>query len=606
MKKLFLTSLFCILSYLTFSQKDIDIQLALEYYQNREFKKASELYEKIYKKKNNKIYFKYYLRTLYELKEFKKSEKLIKKQIKKDKNNESYYYVELGELYKKQNLPEKADENFNIAIKKVPLLENKINSLSVSFLGKREYKFAEKTYLYARKKFGNSNKFSYELASIYLKQRKYQNAVDEYLEKINYQPSHLKRIQNSLQNMINDKESDKFIEILQTSILKKIRKQPNYTIYNEFLIWVYIQKHNFEMAFIQTKAIDKRKNEKGKRLIDLANLTLKNKEYDISFKIYEEIVKKGKSNIYYEDAKIKMMEVLFQKTTLNGNFISEEEKINLENHFLTTISELGRNNKTVVLLKNLSYLKAFFMKKTDEAINLLEVAIKIPNISKKDLSNCKIQLADIYLLIDDIWEATLIYAQVESDNKNNPIGHLAKFKKAKLAYYTGDFQWAEAQLDVLKASTSKLIANDAFELSLLISDNIAEDTSEFVMKIFARADFLILKNQDSMAILSMDTILNEFKNHSLNDEILLKKAKIFHKKKNFKMAISLLEKIISDYNSDILSDNATFLLAQIYEKNMNNIEKAKKLYRKIITDYQDSIFSKRAKKKLKVLNKNPN
>ena len=74
------------------------------------------------------------------------------------------------------------------------------------------------------------------------------------------------------------------------------------------------------------------------------------------------------------------------------------------------------------------------------------------------------------------WEAMLIYSQVIEENKTNSLGDEVKLKKARLGYYMGNFSWAKAQLDVLKASTSKLTANDAMELSMMIGNNLNLDT----------------------------------------------------------------------------------------------------------------------------------
>ena len=89
----------------------------------------------------------------------------------------------------------------------------------------------------------------------------------------------------------------------------------------------------------------------------------------------------------------------------------------------------------------------------------------------------------------------------EKDFKENPIGHEAKLRRAKIAYYQGDFQWAQAQLGALKASTSKLIANDAMDLSLLITDNYNLDTTEIAMKTFANADLLAYQQKYTQAII---------------------------------------------------------------------------------------------------------
>lgn len=74
----------------------------------------------------------------------------------------------------------------------------------------------------------------------------------------------------------------------------------------------------------------------------------------------------------------------------------------------------------------------------------------------------------------------------------------------------GEFKWAKAQLDALKASTSKMIANDAIALSQLISNNTSLDTSYTAMKIYAEADFQIYQKRNNEAILKLDELL---KNH---------------------------------------------------------------------------------------------
>ena len=602
MKKFFLLAFLLSFACSIFAQKKENIQLALKYYQNKEYEKASELYEKIYKASSfSKIYFNYYIRCLIEIKDFKKAEKLVKKQIKKNKNT-SIYYVDLGYLYKIQNKYDKANENYELAIKKVASKNKEITKLANIFIGKQELKWAEKTYLAGREKLFNPLTFNYELANIYTYQRDYQKMLDQYLTLLESRPSYLKVVQNRLQSLVISKENQEMRQILKKSLLIKIRQNTHLTVFNELLIWTYIQNKEFNQAFIQAKALDKRQKEGGERLMQLANLASNHKDYDVAFKIYETVIEKGHNNAFYEDAKVQKLETLYNKILAEGKNSSLKEKINLEQFFLQTINELGRNQKTVKIMRKLAHLQAFYLNKSKEAIKILEKAILIRNINQSDLSYCKIELADIQLLKGDIWEATLIYAQVESDNKNNPIGYQAKFKKAKLAYYTGDFQWAKAQLNVLKASTSKLIANDAFELALLIDDNIAlDDTSELAMRMFARADFLLLQHKNDLAFLTMDSILTQFSYHSLNDEILLKKAKIMQKTGNYEQAIIFLEQIIKDYSFDILVDNATFILAEIYDKQLNNIEKAKELYRKMITDYPDSIYTNSARQRFREL-----
>ena len=52
------------------------------------------------------------------------------------------------------------------------------------------------------------------------------------------------------------------------------------------------------------------------------------------------------------------------------------------------------------------------------------------------------------------------------------------------------------------------------------------DTSEVAMKLFSYADMLSYQQQFSKANILYDSVLNNFKNHSLNDEIILEKQKL--------------------------------------------------------------------------------
>ena len=81
--------------------------------------------------------------------------------------------------------------------------------------------------------------------------------------------------------------------------------------------------------------------------------------------------------------------------------------------------------------------------------------MNMPDITKNDLAECKLVYADVMLLSGNIWSSLLYYSQVEKENKESPIGHETKLRKAKISYYKGDFEWAQSQLDVLKSSTSK-------------------------------------------------------------------------------------------------------------------------------------------------------
>jgi hypothetical protein len=142
------------------------------------------------------------------------------------------------------------------------------------------------------------------------------------------------------------------------------------------------------------------------------------------------------------------------------------------------------------------------------------------------VAEAKISLGDIYLLKGEPWEATLLYSQVEKSHKETTTGHEAKLRNAKLNYYKGDFELAQAHLDILKLATSREIANDAMDLSLLITDNTGLDTSTVAMEAYASVELLVFQNKLTGALVELDNMLRKFPGHSLTDEIHFKKANI--------------------------------------------------------------------------------
>ncbi|GKT18164.1 tetratricopeptide repeat protein, partial [Aduncisulcus paluster] len=140
------------------------------------------------------------------------------------------------------------------------------------------------------------------------------------------------------------------------------------------------------------------------------------------------------------------------------------------------------------------------------------------------------------------------------------------------------------QLDVLKASTSKLTANDAMELSLLIGNNLNMDTTAVPLQMFARADLLFFRNKDSLALATLDSIVEMFPYNSLDDDILFRKSKIAIEKQDYDTAAIYLEQIVDDYSYEVLADDALFELANLYNYHLGNREKARDLYKQMLFD----------------------
>ena len=291
--------------------------------------------------------------------------------------------------------------------------------------------------------------------------------------------------------------------------------------------------------------------------------------------------------------------------------MKQEQLILLKENYINTIEEIKKYFKSyqtdrryIDAVRGLADVEAYYLHDYKAAEGHLQTILMSYGVPLKTKGTVKIELADILLLQGKVWDASLLFMQVEKEFKEDPIGHQAKFKNARVYYYTGEYEWCQGQLDVLKASTSKLISNDAMELSLLITDNFNLDTSRLTMNLFANADLLIVQHKYREAEQLYDSInkLNSY--HTLNDDILFRKAKIAIKEQNFENAILALTELLADYGDDILADNALFLLGDIYEHNLYDLEKAKEAYKSILFNHKGSLFVVEARKRYRKLTGN--
>ena len=593
----------------------IDFQLAKKYHLDSDYEKAALYYEKIFKDPEQRLkIYENYKSTLIELNKFKEAEKLSKALIKENPNKLKFL-VDLGVIYGLVDRIDKKNQVFDKAIEQIneeTLYDNAFD-LGLAFEKIGNLKKALEVYLnFESKNLQNPFAFHSKIALIYNKTNQPSKMINTFFEMLDFNNKFLQNVQNGLVNSIDFQNNLKEKEILRQSIIEKIQANPKKIVYIELLAWFYMLNNDYENAYTQIKALDKKLNKNGSKLLELGNTALNNQDFKVAVKCFDDVILISNSLEYKFEAKNKKLFALKSKI-LYGSQIIQEELEELKANYLLILSQLN-NSKNVYnnslrkynLLLDLSEIEAFYLGDISSAKQHLNNAIQIPRLKEKQKGNAKLKLANILVLEDKIWEASLMYLQIEKQFKDDQLGHLAKFKNAQVYYFSGEYDWCQAQLKVLKASTSKLIANDALELSVLISDNYNMDTSEVAMKLFSYADMLSYQQQFSKANILYDSVLNNFKNHSLNDEIIFRKAKIDLKKHNYLKAVDYFKLLVDNYPNSILLDNSLFLIASIYEEKIKDFEQAKKYYKTILFDHKGSLYAAESRKRFRKLAGNTN
>ncbi len=583
------------------NQPGTEEQLAGQYYTQGQWDKAADLYEALFDKSPASFYYSQLLNCYLNMNNGKAAEKLVQKQIRRNPRQITFQ-VDLAYVYQKTGEEEKAGRQYDKALKELdPRDMYQVQDLARAYELRGHPARAINTYLMARNHQNNGYRFNVELAQLYNKQGNLPGMLDEYCELIETQGyNYLEQIEQSLQDLVANDAGGEKTNAVRTRLVKEIQKNPDNQIFSDLLVWLFVQKKDFESALIQCKAIDKRMGENGRRVLELARVAVSNEQFETARKAYQYVIDKGPGEMYFQ-ARKELSVALYRKLVSAVSYTPAELE-ELRSLLVKTHYELGGGEAAAPVAIRLAHLMAFYVNKPDSALAILQPYTEPgAGLPLRLLNEVKLEIADIQLLQGEIWEATLTYSQVEKSMKNDTLGQEAKFRNAKLAYYKGEFDWAKAQLDVLKAATSKLIANDALELSLLIADNTVYDTTGEGLRMFARADLLLYQNKPALALETLDSLARGLPETTLADDILYRKANIAIRQGRYTDAIGFLEQLLTAYRTDILADNALFLLAGLYEKQLKEPTKAMDLYKELLTDFPGSLFVVEARKRFRIL-----
>ena len=562
-----------------------DYDLAENYFNKGEFEKALILFQKLHNSNptNSNLVFRI-IEIQQELQHFDEAEMFVKSQL--STRNNPQMLVELGYNFQLQNKMEKAKENYQQAIDVAKSVPNYTYAIGLRFEEHSLVSQAIEVYKRALNQTQNPN-YEYRLAGLYAEQKDVQNMFLSYLNFTENNPTYLNQVLRLFGDYISDQSDSEYNQILKKIVLKKLKSSSN-IFWNQMLSWLYVQQQDFKKAFLLERSIFRRNNNSLQGIIDVGMMAKSAKNYTVTFEVFEYVIQNAQDSRLIIEANRQLLELELVRTT------SPDLK-QIKTKYNTLLDRYGLNSETVELqLSYADFLVLHFQQKP-KAISFLKSALG-QNLSPTDLGRIKLKLADILVTNIQFNRALLYYAQVQTSLKNSTLAQEARFKSARTSYYKGDFDWAENQLKVLKASTSQLIANDALDLQLLITDHKFGDSLQIPLRLYAKADFLTFQNKKAEAISVLDKLISEQNTHAIVDEALLLQAELFESTTQHQKAKENYLRIIGDFSSEILIDDAHFALAELYRKVLDQPEQSIQHYEKIIFNHPDSIHFVESKK----------
>ena len=574
-----------------------DLELAEFYYNEGSYEQSKLYLDQIWKKNKTKMVFDMYYDVLIALDDFEAAEKLVKSRMR-GKNTRANAYVELGQLYLHFGREAQARSAFDEAMERLQPSRNSAIGLANAFLKLNELDLALEVYTKAQT-MGVDN-LDYQLVDLEGRRGNYDGMIDAALRLLHTKPTYFRNIQNSFIRNLRVLDNPELGVLLKGKLITAARNYPDDVAYPELLVWYFNQVRDFGNAFVHAKSLDLRGSEDGNRIVELAQTASRNKDYDTAARCYAYVAGKGRDNPYFYTARTQSlrmrMEPLLEAIPSDTKAIAD-----LTVEYEQTLNDLGLTEKTAGIAKDLAHAQAFYLQSPTQAIELLESVLEIPGIYNRMAALCKLELGDILVFQDNIWDASLLFSQVELDFKDDFFGHEAKFRNARISYYAGDFDWAQAQLDALKASTSKLISNDAIDLSLLITDNYAMDTISEPMWLYAQADLLAEQHRYDQARSKLDSILAIWPGHALEDEILMTQGRMALEQGDVDTALVLFQEVVDLHFDDILADDALFELGKLHEDVLADEMAAADYYEQLLFDYPNSLHAVEARRRFRAM-----
>ncbi len=574
-----------------------DSRLASQYYVDGEFEKAATMFKNLYTKfPTNNYYFEKYVECLQKSDQQDEAEKVIKTAYQQNKDDVSVSLA-YAQILENNDRNSEAEKIYSHIIKQTPKNINEVHYLGSRLRNYQKMDLALQVYENGLKTFNNDPDLAYSAALLYKETGNSAKMISSYLDALLSANDRVSIIQSQFQRYLSKDE----FEILKGQLYDRVQKDPSTIIYTQMLAWVLLQEKNIGGALRQYIALDRRLNLDGLEVFEMGKMASAEGDYEVAMNAYNYIIENKNKNLgVYHNARNEILEVNKRKLRYQLQ-VSQEEIEELRKNYEQFFTDFGKNNNTSRVLISYADFEAMIAEDIEKGISLYKELLKIPGLNSYSSANAKIQLGDLYLIYGDIWEATLLYAQVDKEFKDEIIGQEARYRMARLSYFNGEFEWAKEQFDILKASTSRMISNDAIDKVVFINDNLNLDTTAVPMTMFADAEMFVIRRKFSEAISIMDSLLIKFPEHGLADDIFYLKAHIAKEMKDFEMMEGFYLEIINNYPTDIKTDDAIFELAEMYQTILNRPQDALNLYEKLFLEYDNSIFAVESRKRYRFL-----
>jgi tetratricopeptide (TPR) repeat protein len=573
------------------------LSLAQSYEQVGQLDNAIRIYEEVYNQDKGYLEAFHGLVRSYKLKNMNaKLLQLLEDRIKFDKN--AVNYILLGEARWNAGKSSEADDAWDKALKKEP--DNQYIYADLADIQSRLqlYNKAINTYKIARQNVTTNNgltPFTEELSKLYIAVGNTKGAINESLTLL-MESGALPAVEARIYALMQEEDN---LEIIDETLNEFIDINSSNYMANELYSWYQTSLGNHQKAFEYTIKADDISNQGGRLIITFAGNAEKAGNTEIALEAYQYLIDQGKDNKFFTSAIYSYTRTLETKMMFDKN-LSEDNIKEIISRYRTIIEEFPKSTTAANAYLEIARLqkeRLFDYKKSEET--LFELTKDIPGAPQS--GTAMVELSELFISRGDLVEARsfLETAKARYGRSNRGLLEIVGYRQALIEYFTGNLDSAEALFLVLSEAKDNDIANDVLEKNSIIADKYKEEDK---VKVFAAAEYDLIKLDTASAITKYESIINELRNFDTEiwqrSHLIL--SDIYLARNNNQKADFYLEEFIKNLPDGVHTDKALFKLANNKEK-AGEKSKAIDLYSKILISFPNSIYLDSARLKIREL-----
>lgn len=568
-------------------------RLAESYEKGGNLEGALSIYEDLYKENpTDDTYFFALVRVLKQMSKY--SELLKYAEDKYSRKQSPEVMIVLAEMYWRAGNAKRADELWKIIIDKHGVNTQTFEMIANSQIELRLFDKATATYLAARRKFDDKLIFSDNLIRLYISTGNYVDGTEEILNLLDNN-FNIALAQGRLFAFMSNEEAFDHIE----KVLKR-RSDSNKSniFYQEVFSWFLRTSNRLEQALELTIRIDELKQSKGLDILNFANSTSRDGDFDIAMKAFSILIERGKSSPYASSALYGYTRSLEGKMASDkSKKFNERELKDIINRYETIIKDYPKSSHSAESMLRLARIYSDYLNDFERSIEEYKRLIKeFPNNAFS--AEAGIDLAKVYLMRDDIENATKTLEQISksrfSDAKAKDHANLIF---ADIEYYRGNIEKSKELYKALTLNPNSDIANDAIRKFAFISEN-----ENFInpIQIFSRAEYAEFRKDYKKALELYNEVSIVSSGDNLVELALLRIAGIQFRENNYDLSRKSAQKLLNDFPESIYADRMTKIIADTYFEE-KNVPEAIRYYTEILVKFPGSIFLHEARARIRQL-----